>query len=485
MLREQVVELVREARQVLADSPASSALSGIAQRLDEPLRVAVVGRVKAGKSTLLNALIGERLAATDHGECTRIVTWYRDGFSHSVHADLVGGGSVQLAAPRRGDRLEIDLGGRAASDVQRLVVTRPSTVLGRMTLIDTPGLGSTTDALGARTFQEFAGPRDDSPADAVIYLLRHLHEDDVGFLEAFHGSLGDRVDPANSIGVLSRSDEIGGADDRFMKEAAAVAARMANDPRLRTLVQTVVPVAGLVAETAASLTEEEYRRLAVVSKLPAAELESLCLTVDRFLNRNPELGLSLTERQELLTRFGLFGLRTAAAAIAKRAAPNSEKLKWVLMRASRLDDLSDLIGRVFESRGEILQSRSALLTLRSTLADAGLADHRLADRCEALLEAPEFREIDLLTAVRHLQTERATEELDLLARLLGGDGCRPWQRLGLAADAGRPEIQAAGGEVLTRLKRRQHDPRVRGPLRAVLDGAVVACEAVLTRGGPP
>ena len=41
------------------------------------LRVAIAGRVKAGKSTLLNALVGERLAATDAGECTRIVTWYR------------------------------------------------------------------------------------------------------------------------------------------------------------------------------------------------------------------------------------------------------------------------------------------------------------------------------------------------------------------------------------------------------------------------
>ena len=57
-------------------------------RLDQPLRVAVAGRVKAGKSTLLNALVGERLAPTDAGECTRIVTWYQDGHTYQVSAHL-------------------------------------------------------------------------------------------------------------------------------------------------------------------------------------------------------------------------------------------------------------------------------------------------------------------------------------------------------------------------------------------------------------
>ena len=51
-------------------------------RLDQPLRVAIAGKVNPGKSTLLNALVGDHLAPTDARECTRVVTWYRDGPSN-------------------------------------------------------------------------------------------------------------------------------------------------------------------------------------------------------------------------------------------------------------------------------------------------------------------------------------------------------------------------------------------------------------------
>ncbi|NLH68587.1 MAG: GTP-binding protein, partial [Brooklawnia sp.] len=71
-LLQEAVDLVRAARALYqADAQASALLVDLENRLQEPLRVAIAGIVKAGKSTLLNALLGEQIAPTDAGECTR------------------------------------------------------------------------------------------------------------------------------------------------------------------------------------------------------------------------------------------------------------------------------------------------------------------------------------------------------------------------------------------------------------------------------
>ena len=47
--------------------------------LFSPPRILVVGRLKAGKSTLVNALLQERVAATGALETTKAVTVFRHG----------------------------------------------------------------------------------------------------------------------------------------------------------------------------------------------------------------------------------------------------------------------------------------------------------------------------------------------------------------------------------------------------------------------
>src|SRR5206468_9705123 len=72
-------------------------VADVKRRLSEPLRVAIAGRLKAGKSTLVNALIGRRVAPTEVGECTRLVTTFRYGTSDRV--DVVRRNGTRASLP--------------------------------------------------------------------------------------------------------------------------------------------------------------------------------------------------------------------------------------------------------------------------------------------------------------------------------------------------------------------------------------------------
>src|SRR4029077_618450 len=66
-------------------------LERIGHRLNQPIRIALAGTLKSGKSTLVNALVGEDIAPTDATEATRIVTWFRNGPPPKVTANPRGG----------------------------------------------------------------------------------------------------------------------------------------------------------------------------------------------------------------------------------------------------------------------------------------------------------------------------------------------------------------------------------------------------------
>jgi hypothetical protein len=278
--------LLGQAASTAPDPEASAAVDEIAGRLSEPLRVAIAGKVKAGKSTLLNALVGDQLAPTDARECTRVVTWYRDAHTYRVVAHGRDGSSRQCPFRRRDDELEIDLGTTNADDLDRLEVWWPSANLTEVTLIDTPGIGSISTDLSARTYT-FLTSDDEEPAaaDAVLYLVRHLHNTDVRFLEAFHDDELANSTPVNAVGVLSRADEIGSCRLDAMDSARRVAARYGHDPRIRQLCRSVIPVAGLVAQAGATLREDEFRQLASLVGPGSADPFELALTADRFARR--------------------------------------------------------------------------------------------------------------------------------------------------------------------------------------------------------
>src|SRR3954469_1655163 len=468
-LLDRVRTLLDRAVVEISDPSLRTTLALARRRLDEPLRVAIAGKVKAGKSTLLNALVGEELAATDAGECTRIVTWYADGRTYEVTAHLTDGTAEPRPFTRRDGAIQIDLG-RPADEVDHLEVRVPSARLRRHTLIDTPGIASLSTDVSLRTmaFLEAEGERA-AQTDAVIYLLRHMHGSDVRFLESFHGDGLSQGTPVNAVGVLSRADEIGGCRPGAVESAARVAARYATDERLRRLCPVVVPVAGLLGAAGATLREQEYRVLAAVAALPMAEVVELLLTADRFAVSDPERG-------RVLGRLGLFGVRLSVRLIRERAVADAGELARALTEHSGIDRLREVFAAQFVGRSEVLKARSALAVLDECIVP-GSALAADAERIRA--SAHEFVELRLLHQVRSGRLPGTDGQLAEMDVLLGGAGGAAYARMGLPPDAAAGRIAAAAREALARWQAIAEHPFSARELRTAARAVARTCEGIL------
>ena len=365
---EEVLGLCRTAVRETMGGPYADRAVEIQARLEGPLRVAIAGRVKAGKSTLLNALVGVRLAPTDAGECTKLVSWYQRAPGYEVNARLPGGGTRPVPFHRRDGSLDVELGDVDPSQVERLEIGWPASTLAELTLIDTPGLASVNDENSRRTrdFLEHEQGHT-SDADAVIYLMRHLHQRDVEFLDAFMDRSVAAASPVNTVAVLSRADEIGAGRLDALDSAGRIAARYRDHETVRSLTGAVIPMAGLLAETGLTLREDEVAALRQLVAMEETALERLLLSADHFcdLDASP---LTVELRRNLLGRLGLYGLRLSIDALRSRRASTASDLSALLVERSGLVDLRRLIADHFLPRARILQARTALANLRHLAA---------------------------------------------------------------------------------------------------------------------
>ena len=476
-----VADLIQEALAVYRDdAAATAALEGYARRLAEPLRVAVAGMVKAGKSTLLNAIIGEEIAPTDTGECTRIVTWYRYGHSPRITLYPVTGEPRTLPIRRVGGRLVFALGSAQSGDVERLVVEWPSESLREVTLIDTPGIASLSEDVAARSVS-FLTPEDaPSEADAVIYLMRHMHASDLRFLESFRDTEAARSGTVNAVAVLSRADEIGAGRIDSLLSAGDIAERYRRDHSLRKLALGVVPVAGLLAQSARSMRQADYESLALLAGMDRAAREKLLLSADRFLKAGVPEGLDADARASLLERFGLFGIRLGVVLI-RAGFTDPTPLAHELARRSGLDPLLAMVGRQFHARAEALKARTALVGVETLIRTSPReGSGHLAAALERLqANAHEFRELRLLASLRTAGSSLSYDLETEAERLIGGAGTAAYLRLALEPEATPEEITEEARECLRRWRLVSENPLTDRSGQDVCRVVMRSCEGVL------
>ncbi|MFE5407221.1 dynamin family protein [Microbacterium sp. NPDC056569] len=465
--------VAQQALDLYADDPAAEVIRAFDRRLQGPLRLALAGMIKAGKSTLLNAMLGETIAATDAGECTRVVTWYRRASTPSITLHPHVGEPRRLRFQREDGRVVIDLGSTTAEEVAWIDVGWPSESLRSLILIDTPGIASLSAEVSARATGYLTTKSAASAPDAVIYLMRHLHSSDRNFLESFRDSAMGGSLTVNAVAVLSRADEIGSARIDSLLSAGQVAQRYAADGDLHALVLDVIPVAGLVAETARTLREEEFRSLTAVAGMERTAREKLLLSADRFARPTDAIELSEATRRELLSRFGLYGIRLSAALI-RGGATTSTALAEGLLERSGLNTLQAMVRDHFRARADTLKVYGALPGLEEVLRERPRpgSDALLAEIERIFATTHSLRELAALSRTRAGGYALPVARLEEAERIVGGSGAAAQTRLGLADDADGQAVRQRADELLTEWRGLAESPLTER-------GAVGLCHTVI------
>ena len=373
------------------------------------------------------------------------------------------GGSNELRFRRTEDELEIDLGTYHADDLQYVDVEWPTDRLRDTTLIDTPGLASISDDISMRS-QRYLASDEQGPgeADAVIYLLRHLHPTDVSFLEAFKDSITITGASVNSIAVISRADEIGSSRTNAMAAAEKVAMRYRRDPRVHSLCQAVVPVAGLIAQAASTMREDEALALRDIAALGPVRTTELLLSADRLAAMPLATGPDEATRRRLLDRVGLFGVRLAVELIAAGRVRSTAELAAELEQRSGIVELRRILGGQFAARAAVLKARSTLATVWALAGlHGGREGRQLRDRVRDIEQAAhELVEIRLLSQLRSGTVRLGHDGMEA-QRVLGDDGPDPRLRLGLPADASTDDVRGAAITAIGRWRSVAEDPAPR------------------------
>ena len=184
----------------------------IRERLDAEFSLTVIGPFKRGKSTLINALLGQELVTSDIAPETVTINEIRYGETPAVAACLADGGRVLLRPDQiKRQELEPVLAG-IRGGVSHLDVRAPVEWLRGVCLVDTPGTGDLLQRFD-RQVQDYL-----TRADTVLFVLSPLaplSESERAFLQlaVLSQDFGKIIFVVNMLDKVRSEQDVGRAMD--------------------------------------------------------------------------------------------------------------------------------------------------------------------------------------------------------------------------------------------------------------------------------
>lgn len=492
MLRQRAIAAFDQAMAELGADPAAEPGRALLReqraRLLSTLRVAVVGRVSSGKSTLVNALLGGYRVPTGATELTYNVNWLRYGAEPGILIHFRDGSPAEARELTDLERMTV----RAVNDpewrdflsrIDYIEVRDTNPQLLDFDVIDTPGLDSYFRADSANTLRFLGRAEEDvraatvahgSQADALVLVFaRGLARGDAELLADFQGAGLATATPITAVGALTKV-ELYWPDRDPMTEGRRVAGMMMAEAGASRLLFELRPVASLIGSGAATLTEEDLGDLTELARLAPDLLARRAALGPLFTGKKyDDMPVPATRRRALFSKLGGYGI-VLSCGLIRDGLNNRAGLRQELIARSGVASFKQLLGGHFGNHADAIKLQRAIAALearqRVILPELPPRQRLRLDTAVAEVTRLGFAEhafAELAVLQHHYDggLELTTAEAAELLRVTGEQGTSLAARLGLSAGASADDLLRQAGARLAAWASYTADPSHSGPTR--------------------
>lgn len=357
-------------RNVVVDRSIEIAL----ERLEQPMQLAIIGRLSSSKSTLVNALLGNPdIAKTDKSEETYNVSWIKYGENEDeICIVFKNGKKIKAKRADLSDWTSRHGKNAISSEISHIEIPVRNEFLKSVNIIDTPGLDSAYGADSQNTIRFLTEVKPDA---VVMLFTKSINTETLETLTEFQKNFctgSYNISPMNAIGVMGKVDElwkiIDAQNTPLSRGQKVIDSLFASNPHLSQVFQNIYPVSALMGLGYKILDENDIQSIKALCSLSGNQLIATFADVKFFVKEIPEVRLSEVSRRRILDKLGLYGVYSTVTFLQKYPEADLDEVRRHLASVCGLSQITSAVITHFGKRSITLKTRNSLTSVLYTVS---------------------------------------------------------------------------------------------------------------------